>query len=184
MSRVRMSRVSSSLAGIVLFFTAALIFAAAEKSVAATPSAATVDGRYLLKEEPKGAADVVAVRNKAKDQQDVLIVGRIGGKKNPWIRGVAAFPIVDRSLRSCDEKGHNCPTPWDFCCSANLPKAMVLVTIVDEKGAIVKKDPRELVGVKELDTVVVQGKVRRDKAGNVVIVASKLLVQSSHEVTR
>lgn len=179
-----MSRVGSSLAGIGLFSAALFVVTAAEKSFAAPGNAPTVDERYLLKEEPKGAADVVAVRNKAEDQQDVLIVGRIGGKKNPWIRGVAAFPIVDRSLKSCDEKGHNCPYPWDFCCSANLPKAMVLVTIVDEEGAIVKKDPRELVGVKELDTVVVQGKVRRDKAGNVVIVASKLLVQSRHEVTR
>jgi hypothetical protein len=158
-----------------------LLPAARDTLAANTP---TVDERYLLKKEPEGAADVIAVRNKAKDQQDVLIVGRIGGKKNPWIRGVAAFPIVDRSLRSCDEKGSNCPYPWDFCCSANLPKAMVLVMFVDEKGAVVKKDAREMLGVKELDTVVVQGRTRRDKAGNVVILASKLHIQSNHEVRR
>ena len=175
---------TSSLAGMTLICAAGILLPATREAFAAPANAPTVDERYLLTEEPEGAADVIAVRKLVKDQQDVLIVGRIGGKKNPWIRGVAAFPIVDRSLASCDEKGHNCPHPWDFCCSSNLPKAMVLVTIVDENGAIVRKDPRELLGVKELDTVVVQGKARRDKAGNVVIVASKLHVHTDHEVTR
>jgi hypothetical protein len=173
----------SSLSGIALVCVAGAVLPVQETR-AVPPNASTVDQRYLLKKEPEGAADVIAVREKAKDQQDVLIMGRIGGKKNPWIRGVAAFPIVDRSLKSCDEKGHNCPCPWDFCCSANLPKAMVLVMFVDEKGAVLKKDARELLGVKELDTVVVQGKTRRDKAGNVVILASKLHVHSNHEVAR
>jgi hypothetical protein len=55
---------------------------------------------------------------------------------------------------------------------------------VDETGAVIKKDARELLGVKELDTVVVQGKARRDKVGNVVILASKLHVHADREVTR
>lgn len=182
---VKMSQVRlSSLVCVAIVCAAGVLFPAAHNSLAAPTNTPTVDERYLLKEEPKGAADVIDVRNKAKNQQEVLIVGRIGGKKNPWIRGVAAFPIVDRSLKSCDEKGHNCPYPWDFCCSANLSKAMVLVMFVDDKGAVLKKDARELLGVRELDTVVVQGKARCDKAGNVVILASKLHVLSNHEATR
>jgi len=175
---------SSSLVGIALVCAAGVLLPVTRASFAASPVAPTIDKRYLIEEEPEGAADVIAVRKNAKDQQDVLIVGRIGGKKNPWIRGVAAFPIVDRSLQSCDEKGHNCPNPWDYCCSTNLPKSMVLVMFVDDQGVVVKKDARELLGVKELDTVVVQGKARRDKAGNVVIVASKLHVLTGQEVTR
>jgi hypothetical protein len=175
---------SLSLAGIALVGAVGVLWPVTRASFAASPSAPTLDGSYLIQNEPAGAADVMAVRQNAKDQQDVLIVGRIGGKKNPWIKGVAAFPIVDRSLESCDQKGHNCPTPWDYCCSTNLPKAMVLVMFVDEQGEVVKKDARELLGVKELDTVVVQGKAKRDKAGNVVILASKLHVQTGQEVTR
>lgn len=174
----------SSLACTAIVCAAGVLLADAQKSFAAPANAPTVDERYLLKEEPEKAADVIAVRNQAKDQQDVTVVGRIGGKKNPWIRGVAAFPIVDRSLQSCDQKGHNCPYPWDYCCSSNLSKAMVLVMFVDENGAVIKKDPRELLGVKELDTVVVQGKAKRDKAGNVVILAAKLHVHTDKEVTR
>jgi len=143
-----------------------------------------IDEQFVLTEEPKGAVDVIALRASAKDQQDVIVVGRIGGKKNPWVRGVAAFPLVDLSLQSCDEKGHNCPNPWDFCCSSNLPKAMVLVMFVDDKGAVLKKDARNDFGLKELDTVVVQGKAKRDKAGNVVVVGAKFLVRSNHEAAK
>ena len=48
--------------------------------------------------------------------------------------------------------------------------------VYDDDGKVVKKDARELLGVKELDTVVIQGKAKRDKAGNVTILASKLYV--------
>ncbi len=76
-----------------------------------------VDGsRFLLTAEPDGARDVIEVREEAKDQDDVVIVGRIGGSANPWVEGRAAFSIVDMSLKSCDEIGSDdCPKPWDFC---------------------------------------------------------------------
>jgi hypothetical protein len=50
------------------------------------------------------------------------------------------------------------------------------VIVADEKGKVLKKDARELLGVKELDTVVIQGKAKRDKAGNVTIQAAKFFV--------
>lgn len=175
---------SLSLVGIAIVCasTSAPVFA--QNAAAVPTNRPTIDEHFLIKEEPAKATAVIAVHNNAKDQQDVLVVGRIGGKKNPWIRNVAAFPIVDQSLQSCDQKGHNCPSPWDYCCSTNLSKSMVLVIFVDEKGEPIKKDARELLGVKELDTVVVQGKTRRDKAGNVVIMASKLHIHTDNEVAR
>lgn len=173
-----------SLVGIAIVCAAGAVSSMAKKAVAAPANAPSVDEHFLIKEEPAKAAGVIAVRNTAKDQQDVLVLGRIGGKKNPWIRNVAAFAIVDQSLQSCDQKGHNCPYPWDYCCSPNLAKSMVLVIFVDEKGEPIKKDARELLGVKELDTVIVQGKARRDKTGNVVIMASKLHIHTDNEVAR
>ncbi len=63
-------------------------------------------------------------RKMPKTQQDVVVVGRIGGRVNPWVKGTAAFPIVDRSLKPCNEiEGDTCETPWDYCCEAELPKA-------------------------------------------------------------
>src|SRR5262245_7488086 len=105
---------------------------------------------YKLAEAPENAVDVAAARNEAKDQQDVVVVGRIGGRTNPWIKGAAAFSIVDRSLRPCNEiEGDTCKTPWDYCCEADLPKSTVFVTFVDGDGKTVKQDARQLLGVKE-----------------------------------
>jgi hypothetical protein len=146
---------------------------------------AAADGdAYKLEEQPKDAHDVIALRKEAEDQQDVVVVGRIGGRPNPWIKGTAAFSIVDRSLKPCNEiEGDTCKTPWDYCCESNLPKATVLVMFVDEDGKIVKQDARELLGVKELDTLTIVGKAKRDKAGNVTVMASKVFVPSPEKET-
>ncbi len=84
---------------------------------ATSSSAPDIDGSvYLLESEPADAGDVIKVREDAKDQDDVVIVGRIGGSANPWVDGRAAFSIVDASLESCLECGSmDCPKPWDYC---------------------------------------------------------------------
>lgn len=147
--------------------------------------AAEAPSELVLKKEPKGAVDVLALRKDAKDQQDIVVVGRIGGRPNPWVKGSAVFPIVDRSLKACNEiEGDTCKTPWDYCCESNLPKATVLVMFVDEKGKVIKKDARELLKVKELQTVVVEGKAKRDKAGNVTVLASKLYVRNDEKAPK
>jgi len=76
-----------------------------------------VDGsKYLLNSEPDGETGVIKVREEAKDQDDVVIIGRIGGNENPWVDGRAAFLIADPSLKSCAETGcDDCPKPWDYC---------------------------------------------------------------------
>jgi hypothetical protein len=142
--------------------------------------------KYILKEEPKGAMGVIDAREKAKDKGDVVVIGRIGGRKNPWIKGTAAFSIVDSSLKACSERpGDTCPTPWDFCCEVDLPKQTVFVTVVDEKtGQTLKQDARESLKLHELQTVVVQGKARRDKNGNMMIAASKVYVRPDKEAAK
>jgi hypothetical protein len=143
----------------------------------------TIRDKYVLKEEPKDAVDVLATREKAKDKDDVVVVGRIGGRKNPWVKGAAAFSIVDASLKPCNAlPGDTCPTPWDYCCEADLGKATLFVTILDEKtGQTLKQDARDTLKLKELETVVVKGKARRDKNGNVTIAASQLFVRPEKE---
>lgn len=139
----------------------------------------------LLEKEPAGAVDVLALRKDAKDEEQVVVVGRIGGRKDPWIKGMAAFPIVDRSLTPCNEiEGDACKFPWDYCCESNLPQATVLVKFVDENGKIIKQDPRSFFDVKELQTVVVAGKAQRDKSGNITVLASKLHVRPDKQVSK
>ncbi len=142
--------------------------------------APAVDGsKFLLTAEPEGASDVIKVREDASDGDDVVIAGRIGGSKNPWIDGRAAFSIVDASLKACsDIPGDQCPKPWDYCCeTTKLPNAVALIKVVDEGGDLVKADARELLEVKELSAVIVKGKAKRDDAGNLTVLASGVYVK-------
>jgi hypothetical protein len=145
-----------------------------------------IRGKYMLKEEPKDAKDVIATREKAKDKDDVVVVGRIGGRTNPWVKGSAAFSIVDVSLKPCNEiEGDTCETPWDYCCEADLPKATLFVTILDDKtGKTLKQDAREVFKLKELQTLVLQGKARRDSKGNLTIAASRVFVRPEKEAAK
>ncbi len=155
---------------------------AASTPDAAPPAGAStqVDGtRYLLTAEPAGAEDVIQVRQAAQDQDDVVVVGRIGGSREPWVEGRAAFSIVDNSLKACsDIEGDTCPAPWDYCCeTARLPTSQALVKVVDENGDLVKTDARQLLNVKELQTVVVQGRAQRDEGGNLTVLARGIFVR-------
>ncbi|MEX0718535.1 MAG: hypothetical protein WD066_18225 [Planctomycetaceae bacterium] len=134
---------------------------------------------FVLADEPDGANDVIAARESSSDGDDVVVVGRIGGSENPWVEGRAAFSIVDRSLQACsDIPGDACSMPWDYCCETDkLPKATALVKFVDADGQLVKSDARELLGLKELQTVVVRGKSHRDESGNLTVLANGVFVR-------
>jgi hypothetical protein len=145
----------------------------------AVSEAAAADGaKYMLASEPAGAQDVLAVRESAKDGDPVVIAGRIGGDHSPWVDGVAAFSIVDSSLKACNEiPGDSCPTPWDYCCESNLNAKKALIKVVDAQGQTVGTDARQLLNLKELQTVVVSGKAQRDDAGNLTVLAESVYVK-------
>jgi len=132
-------------------------------------------GKYLLAAEPAGAMSVKDVRQSVKDGEEVVVVGRIGGTVKPWIDGRAGFQIVDTSFTPCSEKeGDTCQTPWDYCCDAkeDLAKGMATVKVVDDQGQTVPTDARQLLGLKELDTIVVHGRAKRDEQGNLTVLAA------------
>ncbi len=135
--------------------------------------------QYRLAVEPEGVQSILQVREESKNGDDVVLVGRIGGDAQPWVEGRAAFSLVDLSARACsDIPGHVCSTPWDYCQERDkLVKGKTLIKFVGEDGKPVATDARELLGVKELDTLVVQGKVQRDDSGNLTILASKVFVR-------
>ena len=154
----------------------------ATSSSSTTDSSLRIDGtQFLLDKKPSGAADVLTVRADARDGEDVILTGRIGGSSNPWVEGRAAFSIVDDSLRACsDIPGDQCAKPWDYCCETDkLATSTALIQIVDEAGSLVKADARTLLNVKELSTVIVQGTARRDDAGNLTVLASGVYVKQN-----
>lgn len=135
---------------------------------------------YLLTAEPADAKGVKEVRASAKDAEEVTIVGRIGGDPNPWVDGQAAFLVVDSALKPCNEKDDDgCQTPWDYCCDTDeLPSHKAMVKLVDASGKPIASDARHFLGLKELETVVVHGKAKRDEAGNLTVLADGIFVRN------
>ncbi len=133
--------------------------------------------QYEAETEPAGAIPVGEAREKTEDGQDVTLVGLIGGSSEPFVKGLAAFTIVDPKVPYCaDEEG--CPTPWDYCCETDAVKQNIAtVKIVDDSGKPVTQDAREFLNVKELSKVVVKGKARRDDQGNLTVAASKIFLK-------
>jgi hypothetical protein len=172
----------ASLAVVALGFAG--LFAGCSENAGVSKAQSDYDAsKFVLDAEPEGGQNVIAVRETAKDFDDVVIVGRIGGGLNPWVEGRAAFQIVDPTLLACsDEKEDgepcSCQTPWDYCCETDkLPSSMALVQFVESDGSMVRHDARAVFELKELQTVVVQGKAKRDDAGNLMVMASGMFIR-------
>ena len=141
-------------------------------------AAPPLEKKYLLAAEPPGAEGVVKVLETAKDAEAVVVVGRIGGHKEPFIAGQAAFLIVDCAFKPCNELPDDpCKTPWDYCCEPDLGKKRVQVKFVDESGQPLQRDARAGLGLEPLQTVVVRGTVHR-KDGALAILASGVFIKS------
>jgi hypothetical protein len=148
-----------------------------DTSPSASQGSGAPDSKYVVKAEPQGAVEVGTAKESAEDNEDLVLVGRIGGSAEPFVDGMAAFTIVDRKVPHCsDDEG--CPTPWDYCCEQNQVKDNIAtVKIVGADGKPVAKDARELLGVKELSTVVVHGKAKRDTDGNLAVLADQVFLK-------
>ncbi len=142
-------------------------------------ASAAFGAKYLVEHEPAEPKDVNDVVENVADKESVTVLGRIGGDRHPFVEDVAAFMIVDRKLKPCNEiEGDNCPYPWDYCCDSDeLPKNLMTVKFLDDKGQVVPIDAKQLFQLKELQTVVVTGELQKTKDGSVALVAEKMYVR-------
>ena len=156
----------------VVLLLSAIAIAGCAKSD--SPSAA-VDPRYLLPSEPATSMGVVDFKEQAKAGETVSVIGRVGGGIKPWIEGRAAFLLVDT--------GAPLPNPDAKCgpecahCAQELASATTVVKFVDEQGKTIAIDSRQLLGLKEEETVVVKGVAKRDDEGNVALMASGIFIK-------
>ena len=157
-----------------MVIAAALAATGCGRSPAANNQA--VDLKYHLADEPADAVEILDAKEQAKDGEAVVVVGRVGGGMKPWIDGRAAFLLVDtRILPTCNE-GEKCDENCPSCAEAML-SASTMVKFLGTDGKVVPVDARDLLGVKEQQTVVVRGVANRDKAGNVTIAGEKIYVR-------
>ncbi|MGE9289580.1 MAG: hypothetical protein ACQKBT_01240 [Puniceicoccales bacterium] len=118
----------------------------------------TVTVGELLQDPPEGGV--------------VTVEGKIGGTPTPFGDGYAVFFLADESLVFCNEMGDDhCPTPWDACCEDpdKASRNRILVQFSDETGEIVAGTVKGVNDLREMDRVVIRGKVLPAAGGGVVM---------------
>ncbi len=131
---------------------------------------------FVLAVEPPGAVAVKELLSQAKSGEEVVAVGRVGEE----VKGLAAFRLVDASLKACNETEmpDACKTPWDYCCTPPEELRKVVASVeLRESGRALQSDLIGWNGLDHLKTVVVQGRAERDAAGNLTIAASGVFVR-------
>ena len=152
--------------------------AASAASPPAAPDSALPPGLWLSA-EPADAKPVGEIKKNAAAGQDVVLFGRIGGSRDPFVSGRAMFTLVDRSVPSCtDRHGDGCPTPWDYCCEPreNLLANTVTIQVLGADGKPARVALADSYNLKPLAEVTVTGKVSSAGA-NVVIDAHGIFVK-------
>ena len=133
--------------------------------------------KYVLDEEPSGAIGVLDLRENIVGQQEVLLVGQIGGIVDPWSRGQASFVITD-PIATIDGEGHpeSCGCP--FCKEAtDQTEGLALVQFIDAHGSVLQMDAQRLFGIQKDQVVVVLGQAELNQLGHLVVSASGLYVR-------
>jgi hypothetical protein len=168
----------------IQFATLAIAITASLALAAGSVDVASHRSRLTISQEPKDAQQILSVQKtmaaaqtKANptESRDVTVVGQIGGMPNvwpdlhptfPWYAGQASFFVVDKKVAAMfaeHAKNHGGSTSnCSFCQSlaAKNANAIAVVNLVDERGEIIRMDTRELLGLKDNQTVVIHGKAR------------------------
>jgi hypothetical protein len=142
---------------------------------------ATLPSGFFVETQPENLKDVSEVRKAGnlKAGDDVVLRGRIGGSKEPFVPGRAIFTLMGRGLKACNENPDDkCSVPWDYCCETkeDILANSVTVQVVDAKGQLLRTDMKGRRGLKELSEVVVVGKVVSADGKGVVVNAASAYV--------
>lgn len=95
-------------------------------SESAEPDSSTADAAasdqstsaaWVLTQAPTGDISITEAKANAKEGDQIIIRGRIGGRSEPISAGSPVFTVVDLELPYCGQfEDDSCPAPWDYCC--------------------------------------------------------------------
>lgn len=171
MTGLRMVRVA--VAGVVVLMVAGCERRPMEQSAAANGMAAALPDGLFATSEPPDAINVSDAKHAADEGAEIVIRGRIGGSRQPFVEGRAIFTIADLSMPSCAENPEDaCRTPWDYCCEPRDAVAANTATIrvVDDAGAPLRTTLEGAGGLRPLAEVVVRGRVSQKQGDKVLVV--------------
>ena len=150
-----------------------LVLSACSSESAPTPNTkAGALEPFLAASPDANSVTVLAARASAKAGDELVLKGRV----KDFVGGLAAFTLIDPSLRACSDEGDpmedSCETPWDYCCIPGKEVAAACATVEFRDGSGVLKESAEgFHGLAHLDTVIVRGTAELDSTGNLTLVA-------------
>lgn len=137
------------------------------------PTAAVLPASLFLTTAPADAKEVKAAKADAKVGDIVTLHGRIGGSVNPFVDSRAVFTLMDMALPACnDNPDDHCTTPWDYCCEtkSDIAANAATIQVTGDDGLPLKTGLKGAGNLKELDELIVVGKVTQAEAGKVLVV--------------
>ena len=151
------------------------------------PSGATSDQRaaitlpagLFVEQAPPGGRGVAELKADATATGEVVVEGRIGGRVQPFVEGVAVFLLADTGMKTCTElHPDSCKTPWDYCCEPrpSLAAKTATIQIVDADGKPLRLDLSGSQGLSPLTRLTVAGEIASRAGGTLVINARKIYV--------
>ena len=149
----------------------------ASKNPEAPAATAALPAGMMVETAPADAKGVIELKGAAKDGDEVVIRGVVGGTEDPVAANQAIVTLVDAGVTTCDKmEGDTCKTPWDACCEKDLPAKTATVQVVGADGKPLKGSLASA-GVKPLKQVVVAGKARVPADGKALVIeATKIHV--------
>lgn len=149
--------------------------------VSSNAMSANLPSGLFLAAAPTDAKDIKDTKAAAKSGENVVLVGRIGGSKEPFVAERAVFTLVDSRLKLCGENSaeDSCETPWDYCCDPRetITANTVTVQVVGSEGQPIKAELSGVKGLKPTAFVTVVGTVARAEGENFVVNATGLYVK-------
>ena len=149
---------------------------------AATPVAASLPAGLFLTASPGEPIPIEEFRSSAQPDDEVIVRVVVGGEVEVFVANRALVKVIDAGIENpCLVEGHDCPTPWDYCCTPADEKQphRAAVKIVDASGKTLPVDLKSSGHFKELDILVIKGVVAPGSdENNLVINASGIFVEN------
>jgi hypothetical protein len=131
--------------------------------------------QFELLEEPAGAIGVIAAREEAEPDQELVVVGRVSER----IQGLAAFTLLDASMALVatgedSDAGEIC---MGDCCATERAACTLLVKILDPDGRPYRIDSQQLLGFSDSDMLVVKGRAVKESSANISLIADGVYIR-------
>lgn len=145
------------------------------KSAAAEP----LPPALFLASAPAEALSVEDAKKTAKAGGTVVLRGRVGGSRDPFVEGRAVLTLVGPGLPACsDNPDDACKTPWDYCCEEKraIAEHSATVQVLDGAGAPLRATLKGHGGIRELSDLIVVGNVAVADGATLVVNATGIFV--------